>query len=161
MRTDSTVDRSDTVLGYGNSQRDLLAREAGRGARKVPINEGQTGSVFLLEVDDQKVAVFKPEAGERFQRRGFRPGSGAVREEAVYIVDRLCDSEAGVPVTTQAEVMVEGQAMCGAVQAFHNEVAGFCDDFGMPHRSVEALKVVTRESAERLALLDIKVFNTD
>lgn len=161
VSSDSIPVRADTVLGYGSSKRDLLAREAKRETRKVPISEGQTGSVFLLEVVDQKVAVFKPEVGETFQRRGFRPGSGAVREEAVYIVDRLCGSEAGVPVTTLAEVVVEGQTMRGAVQAFHNDAAGFCDDFGMPRSFDEAVKVITQEHAERLALLDIRVFNTD
>jgi hypothetical protein len=139
----------------------MLAREASGNTKKVAINEGQTGSVFALELDGKKVAVFKPEAGETFRRRGFRPGSGAVREEAVYIVDRLSDSEAGVPVTTLGDIMVDGQTLRGAVQAFHHEAAGFCDDFGMPRSPLEAARIVPPECAERLALLDIRVFNTD
>ena len=35
-----------------------------------------------LEVANEKVAVFKPESGEHFNRKGLHNGEGAIREEA-------------------------------------------------------------------------------
>jgi len=95
--------RADTTGGCGVSHRHQLKKSiSSRAIKPVSIDEGQTGSVFALESDGKKVAVFKPSLGEAFERYGFHAGDGAIREEAVYLVDRLCGQQARVPVTTRA-----------------------------------------------------------
>ncbi|CAK0885852.1 unnamed protein product [Prorocentrum cordatum] len=67
-----------------------------------PLNEGQTGEVFaVVDEGGEKVAVFKPAGREHFHRRDLFPGQGAIREEAAYIIDRLCGGVAGLPITAR------------------------------------------------------------
>jgi len=77
------------------------------------------------------------------------------------LVDRLCGSQARVPVTTQATIEVEGKSLKGAVQVFFDEAAGFADDYAMGRDLVQATAKVSQEDAEALALLDLRVFNMD
>jgi len=88
-------------------------------------------------------------------------GKGAVREEAVYLVDRLCGSQAGVPVTSRASIEVGGEVLQGSVQAFVQDVFGFIEDFAMPRDLQKANEFVPQDIAEALALLDMRAFNMD
>ena len=65
------------------------------GVSSASLDHGQTGTVYALEAGDHKIAVFKPVDGEKFSRKSLDVGSGAVREEAVYLVDRLSGSQVG------------------------------------------------------------------
>jgi len=125
------------------------------------IDEGQTGTVFALEAHGEKIAVFKPLSGENFKRKGVTTGQGAVREEAVYLVDRLCGSQAGVPVTSRASIEVDGHEVKGAVQGFVSDSIGFIEDFAMPRDLEKAREFVAQNTVEGLALLDMRVFNMD
>jgi len=127
----------------------------------VDIHEGQTGTVYALEARGEKVAVFKPLTGEHFDRRGVDVGTGALREEAAYLVDRMAGSQAGVPVTSRAKIAVHGEITEGSLQAFVVDTIGFVEDFGMPRDVGRACSFVPKESVEALALLDMRIFNMD
>merc|ERR1712176_1518946 len=103
----------------------------------------------------------KPEAGEGFQRSGLSRGQGALREEATYLIDRLCGSTAGVPVTSRACIDIDGENVRGSVQAFASGAIGCIEDFAMPRDLEQARQFVAQETAEALALLDMRVFNMD
>lgn len=151
----------DTVGGAGVSSREVLRSQASD-KELVPVDEGQTGSVYALEAEDgRKLAIFKPKIGEGFERHGIPTGKGAIREEAVYIVDRLCEQWAHVPVTTQTSVEVAGKRLEGALQQFHEDVTDFAEDVGMPSGFDNAIAKVRQEDAEGVALLDMRVCNTD
>lgn len=151
LRRIETVGRRDGLVGMiGSSQ-----------AQAVSISDGQTGSVYALEVGGEKIAVFKPESGEHFTRRSLGRGHGCVREEAVYLVDRVASSKAGVPVTSRMDVEVEGVMLRGSVQAFVADAVGFIEDFAMPREAKPASEFVPQEVAEALAMLDMRVFNMD
>lgn len=144
------------------SQRDSLVETVeSSGALPVSIDEGQTGTVYVLEVGGEKIAVFKPESGERFSRSTLERGQGFVREEVVYLIDRFCGSHAKVPVTTKATVEVDGKKLVGSVQAFVADVAGFIEDYAIPRDPDEANDFLPKEAAEALALLDMHIFNMD
>eukprot|EP00927_Polykrikos_kofoidii_P031349 TRINITY_DN26982_c0_g1_i1.p1 TRINITY_DN26982_c0_g1~~TRINITY_DN26982_c0_g1_i1.p1 ORF type:complete len:551 (-),score=110.31 TRINITY_DN26982_c0_g1_i1:154-1806(-) len=148
----------------GESKRERLVKsvtEAEERVQRVSIDNGQTGTVFALEVAGKKVAVFKPSAGESFKRASLSAGQGATREEAAYLVDRLCGSQARVPVTSRATVDVDGTQVVGSVQEFIAGAIGFIEDYGMPRDPERAKAFVKQEAAEALALLDIRIFNMD
>lgn len=126
------------------------------------LDHGQTGAVFALKTGDKFVAVFKPSTGEGFKRRGIEPNQGYIREEAVYLVDRLSGSQAGVPVTSLAKLSPDGgEEVEGSVQGFVDEVFGFVEDYGIPRDVDEAAKFLCIERAEAVALLDMRIFNMD
>jgi len=165
----SPLQRLSTVAGLGaaDPENDLSRRSKlldqikEEHATPTTLDEGQTGMVYALEAGGHKIAVFKPKSGEGFSRKYLDAGSGYVREEAVYLVDRLCGSKAGVPVTSRASIEVDGAELSGSVQAFVEDVLGFIEDFGMPRSAEDASKVISQETAEALALLDMRVFNMD
>eukprot|EP00913_Durusdinium_trenchii_P014014 g13159.t1 len=74
-----------------------------------------------------------------------RTSPGAVREEAVYLVDRMCGSKAGVPVSSRATIKVGEDVMEGSVQAFMMEVQGFIEDYAMPRDLERAHAFVAQE----------------
>lgn len=150
----------DTVGCFGESFREALMSTAS-GKLPIPVDEGQTGSVFALEADGRKVAIFKPSTGEQFERHGILVGQGAVREEAVYVLDRHCQRLGKVPVTTRGTIEVAGRPLEGAVQQFHDDATDFADDVGMPRDLDKAITKVLQEDAEGVALLDMMAFNTD
>jgi hypothetical protein len=152
--------RRNTIGEEGPSARDAQKVEV-QGSSPVNLDAGQTGTVYALESGDKKVAIFKPLDGEDFKRRSLNPGQGAIREEAAYLVDRICGSQAHVPVTSRASIHVEGKELEGSIQKFVSEVAGFADDFGMPRDLASACGIVPQETVEALALLDMRIFNTD
>ena len=125
------------------------------------LDAGQTGTVFALEIGGEKIAVFKPAEGEGFTRKSIEAGQGSVREEAAYLVDRVCGLKADVPVTSRASICVEGKTLQGSVQQFVADVVGFVEDFAMPRDLEAAHGFVNREAVEALALLDMRIFNMD
>lgn len=154
--------RMSTIGFEEPPQRDRLKDQISHANKKVEIDEGQTGQVYAIESGGQKIAVFKPVAGEKFHRKGLDAGKGYLREEGVYLVDRLCGSQAGVPVSSRASFGIEGEAKVdGCVQEFVPDVVGSSEDFGMPRDLTEACQMVTLRDAEALALLDMRVFNMD
>ncbi|CAK9052533.1 unnamed protein product [Durusdinium trenchii] len=153
---------TDTLGNFnGFSNRALLKEKIEAGVSSTSLDHGQTGTVYALEAGDDKIAVFKPVDGEKFSRKSLDAGSGAVREEAVYLVDRMCGSKAGVPVSSRATIKVGEDVMEGSVQAFMMEVQGFIEDYAMPRDLERAHAFVAQENAEALALLDMRVFNMD
>lgn len=82
---------TDTLGNFnGFSKRTQLMDEIMEaGVSSASLDHGQTGSVYALEAGDHKIAVFKPVDGEKFSRKSLDAGKGAVREEAVYLVDRI------------------------------------------------------------------------
>eukprot|EP00421_Protoceratium_reticulatum_P009461 CAMPEP_0168366054 /NCGR_PEP_ID=MMETSP0228-20121227/5031_1 /TAXON_ID=133427 /ORGANISM="Protoceratium reticulatum, Strain CCCM 535 (=CCMP 1889)" /LENGTH=389 /DNA_ID=CAMNT_0008378845 /DNA_START=1 /DNA_END=1170 /DNA_ORIENTATION=- len=145
----------------GQNRQSLVDRVHAEGVHEVNIDSGQTGNVYALEVGGQKIAVFKPTEGEHFSRKSLGPGQGALREEAVYLVDRLSGSQAGVPVTSRASIKVDGEELLGSVQAFVGDTIGFIEDFAMPRNPDAAEEFVRKETAEALAMLDMRAFNMD
>eukprot|EP00435_Cladocopium_sp_Y103_P005910 s1710_g1.t3 len=87
---------TDTLGNFnGFSKRTQLMDEIMEaGVSSASLDHGQTGSVYALEAGDHKIAVFKPVDGEKFSRKSLDAGKGAIREEAVYLVDRICGSQA-------------------------------------------------------------------
>jgi len=159
-----TFRRIDTVGQEslaGKSRATLVHRVRSDDITPCTINAGQTGTVYSLEDGGEKIAVFKPAEGESFARQSLNAGEGCVREEVVYLVDRLTDSRAGVPVTSRASLEVDGRIRHGAVQAFFGDTIGFIEDFAMPRQLGKAKEFVTQDAAEALAVLDMRVMNTD
>jgi len=129
--------------------------------RTVDVDEGQTGTVYALETGGEKVAIFKPLTGEHFERRGVDVGTGALREECAYMIDRWAGCQAGVPTTSRTRITINGEVTEGSVQAFVADAVGFAEDFGMPRDFERACAVVQQEAVEALALLDMRLFNMD
>lgn len=90
------------------------------------------------------------------------PGQGAVREEAAYIVDRLCGGTAGLPITTRISLEIRpGVCEQGALQAFAKGHVGCMEDFAMPRDYQKAVSFIAHSQAEALAVLDMMLLNTD
>jgi hypothetical protein len=160
--TISSSGRSGGLQRYPTQgYRDSLVKRVSESATHKSIDEGQTGNVYVLEVSGENFAIFKPGVGEKFSRSSLGRGQGYVREEAVYLIDRLNGSRSGVPVTSQATVEVDGKKLVGSVQAFVGDVAGFIEDFGVPRDPEAANEFIPKETAEALALLDMMIFNMD
>lgn len=160
----SRLVHTDTVGNFsemGQQRSRLQSQIMEDKAKPVSLDHGQTGTVYALEAGGEKIAVFKPTDGEKFSRKSLDVGMGAVREEAVYLVDRLCGSQAKVPVTSRASIEVDGNTLHGSVQAFVIDVLGFIEDFAMPRDLEKAIEFVPQKEAEALALLDMRVFNMD
>lgn len=157
--------KTDTVGLLSNapepSRRKTLTNEVKEATPEV-LDHGQTGSVHALKSGNKTVAIFKPKSGERFDRRGIGKNEGYYREEAAYLVDRLCGSQACVPVTSLASLAIEGEEEVeGSVQRFVDEVFGFTEDYGIPRDTTDAAKFLCLESGEAVALLDMRIFNMD
>lgn len=161
------LQRMDTVgnVSEMGTCRGRLKQKIGAddGVRTVSLDEGQTGKVFALEIGGARIAVFKPLEGEGFSRRGIPAGQGVVREEAVYLVDRFAGSRAGVPVTSRASIHVTDQEhlMEGSLQVFVANVIDYIENLSVPRDLAKSREFVSSEDAEALALLDIRVLNTD
>jgi hypothetical protein len=85
-----------------------------------------------------------------------------VREEAAYLVDRLCGGVAGLPITTRSTLeILPGTSEQGALQAFAQGHIGCMEDFAMPRNYQEAVRFIALDQAEAIAILDMRVFNTD
>lgn len=145
------------------SARNSFCRQVSLDPEFEPIDDGQTGDVFALcSPSGEKVAVFKPSGREHFNRHSLTPGQGAVREEAAYVVDRLSGGTAGLPVTTCTALEVSpGAVETGSLQAFAHGHIGPVEDFAMPRSYAAAIQFVAAEKVESVAILDMRLFNTD
>lgn len=131
---------------------------------------GTGGSYFLQDVNGSNVAVFKPQDEEPLAdnnpkgtgtspngegyRRGTRPGEGAVREVAAYLLDH--ENFASVPATALVTCHVNGNlensTKVGSLQEF--VVADFdCEEMGTSAFPVKEV--------HKIAILDIRLANTD
>lgn len=148
---------------FKESARNSFCRQVSIDTEFEPIDDGQTGDVFALcSPSGEKVAVFKPSGREHFNRHGLTPGQGAVREEAAYVVDRLSGGTAGLPVTTCTALEVSPGALeTGSLQAFAHGHIGPVEDFAMPRSYDAAIQFVAAEKVESVAILDMRLFNTD
>ncbi|CEG46493.1 Sporangia induced phosphatidyl inositol kinase (PIK-E1) [Plasmopara halstedii] len=128
------------------------------------VSEGE-GGVYAVQSrsSGQKLALFKPVEEERFVREGLYAGEGAVREEAAYVLDSRSNGFSGVPPTAVAQLRLSsvGRAKQGAVQRFMSTNIGSMECFGMPFDLEKACEFASVEQIHRIALLDIRVFNTD
>jgi hypothetical protein len=138
---------------------------------------GTGGSYFLQDVEGNSVAVFKPEDEEPLAinnpkgrtpgsssdgsassgeglRRGTRPGEGAVREVAAYLLDH--DHFAGVPPTALVSCFVNqptgGAVKVGSLQQFVDS-EGDCEERGTSHFPINEV--------QKIAVLDMRLANTD
>ncbi|GAB9463615.1 hypothetical protein Gpo141_00001068 [Globisporangium polare] len=129
-----------------------------------PVAEGE-GGVYAVQsrASGQKLAMFKPAEEEKFVREGLFPGEGAVREEAVYVLDSRSSGFSGVPPTAVARLQLSniGRSKQGAVQRFMTSSIGSMEGFGMPFDLEKAEAFVPVEQVHRIGLLDVRVFNTD
>ncbi|KAG3120062.1 hypothetical protein PI124_g504 [Phytophthora idaei] len=129
-----------------------------------PVGEGE-GGVYAVQSrsSGQKLALFKPAEEEKFVREGLFAGEGAVREEAAYVLDSRSNGFSGVPPTAVAQLRLTnvGRAKQGAVQRFMSSTIGSMESFGMPFDLEKAREFVPVEQVHRIALLDVRVFNTD
>jgi hypothetical protein len=152
---------------------DLLWNLAGHGTPRIePLasdeleTDGSTKTgVYLLRSPAHRPShsdlpfrsIFKPLDEEVFERRGIEPGSGAVREEAAFVIDRLAGGQAHVPVTARASV----EHKRGSLQEFVEGACGPVENFGMPRDLPKAKEIVGIDEAQAVACFDIRVFNTD
>ncbi|KAG6623681.1 sporangia induced phosphatidyl inositol kinase [Phytophthora cinnamomi] len=129
-----------------------------------PVSEGE-GGVYAVQSrsSGQKLALFKPAEEEKFVREGLFAGEGAIREEVAYVLDSRSNGFSGVPPTAVARLKLTnvGRAKQGAVQRFMASSIGSMESFGMPFDLEKAREFVPVEQVHRIALLDVRVFNTD
>lgn len=129
-----------------------------------PVNDGD-GGVYAVQSrsSGEKLAMFKPTEEEKFVREGLFPGEGAVREEAAYVLDSRCNGFSGVPATAVARLQLasSSRAKQGALQRFMMSSSGSMDGFGMPFDLAKAEAFVPVDQVHRIALLDVRLFNTD
>uniref|UniRef100_A0A7S2XF66 1-phosphatidylinositol 4-kinase n=1 Tax=Lotharella oceanica TaxID=641309 RepID=A0A7S2XF66_9EUKA len=143
--------------------------------------DGTGGTYFLRNARRDTIAVFKPADEEPFApsnprnyvgkmgqqgfRRGIQSGEGYLREVAAYLLDRKSNFS-GVPMTTVVEmqddafhfhgkglhVSQEGQSKVGSLQEYvrYDDVAGDL-----------AAKMFPVEEVHKIAILDIRIANTD
>jgi hypothetical protein len=136
---------------------------------------GTGGSYFLHDVDGEKVAVFKPEdeeplainnpkqhrgsssvgaASSEGLRRGTRPGEGAAREVAAWVLDHGHFS--GVPPTALVSCYVNqpsgGTVKVGSLQQFVAS-EGDCEERGVSQ--------FPAQEVHKVAILDMRLGNTD
>jgi hypothetical protein len=122
---------------------------------------GVGGTYILKNIRDDPFAVFKPYDEEpgcpnnpkdilRHLKEGVKPGEGAIREYAAYLLDK--DHFAKVPKTDIIEISMEAGEKIGSVQQYVENV-GTMDDFGNG--------LFTVENIQRIAQLDVRVMNMD
>ncbi|CAL5224925.1 g7694 [Coccomyxa viridis] len=131
---------------------------------------GTGGSYFIAGADGKPVAVFKPldeepcavnnpKGGfrglEQGLRRGVRPGEGAVREVAAFLLDH--HHFAGVPPTalvschaSASPASADGKV--GSLQAYV-EAEGDCEERGISH--------LPAHEVHKIAVLDMRLGNCD
>lgn len=129
------------------------------------VTDGQ-GGVYAVQsrTSGQKLAMFKPVEEEKFTRDGLSRGEGAVREEAAYVLDSQANGFSGVPPTAVARLKLsalDGTTKQGSVQRFMASSIGSMESFGMPFDLERAQQFVPVEQVHRIAILDVRVFNTD
>lgn len=133
------------------------------GVRAVKLQSSSCNAVYKFLKENQAVMIHKPLNGETskgFARHGFKPGMGAVREEAAFIIDAMVarslhDPHRIVPTTTRAYTSVDGCLSYGSMQDF--VIGADLDD--MPPAVVE--KSVPKEWIESVALFHIRVCQCD
>ena len=157
----------------------LTQAQAGFDSHMAPClaSAGTGGAYFLLGPSGNKVAVFKPEdeepnaannprgiAGshEEGLRRGTRPGEGALREFAAFLLDH--NAFAGVPPTAMVSLKQSpnmkyaavdwhgSQGKRGSLQVFVPSEAD-CEEQGVS-------QIATGE-VHKISILDIRLGNTD
>lgn len=158
------------------------AARAGLAAGSAPklVAAGTGGSYFLQDVQGQPVAVFKPEdeeplavnnpkgrtpgsstdgssssgSGSEGLRRGTKPGEGAYREVAAYVLDH--DHFSGVPPTALVSACVDGAeggaVKVGSLQQFV-ESEGDCEERGYSQFPLHEV--------HKVAVLDLRLGNSD
>jgi hypothetical protein len=132
-----------------------------------------TGGVYALQEKREEggamVAVFKPEdeetgAGEgkircgepNPERAGMVIGGGACRERAAYVLDRQSGHLSGVP-PTQLACIGEGVGR----RARRGSIQQFCVNDGSVEDRYDLLRRATAFQAQRIGILDMRIFNTD
>jgi hypothetical protein len=159
------------------------AARAGLAAGSAPklVAAGTGGSYFLQDVQGRPVAVFKPEdeeplavnnpkgrtpgsstdgsssstgSGSEGLRRGTKPGEGAYREVAAYVLDHQHFS--GVPPTALVSAYVNSEAggavKVGSLQQFIQS-DGDCEERGHSHFPLQEV--------HKIAVLDLRLGNSD
>jgi hypothetical protein len=135
---------------------------------------GSGGSYFLRDEQRNIVAVFKPcdeESGGKNNpkghtpatspnttldggslRRGVRPGEGAIREIAAYLLDH--EHRAGVPATAPVYIKYprDGSIKYGSLQQFVKSDTD-CEELGYGLLDVAEV--------HKIAVLDLRLANTD
>jgi hypothetical protein len=136
-------------------QTSLLREVTGALVEKM---SGSSNEVYVLSVDGDKVAIFKPVDGESDVRDGLGPlhhRFGADREEAVYLLDALAATPAGVPVTVVGYFPIDGLLRRGSIQKFVRDPWGTFEDRLMPAALADARATVPQQDAEALAVRDM------
>ncbi|CAI5737021.1 unnamed protein product [Peronospora farinosa] len=100
---------------------------------------------------------------EKIVRERLYAGDEAVREEVAYVLDYRSNGFCGVPPTAVARLRLAnmGREKQGDVQRFMTSSIGSMESFGMPFDLDKAREFVSVEQVHHIALLDVRVFNTD
>eukprot|EP00878_Enallax_costatus_P000279 GHUV01000350.1.p1 GENE.GHUV01000350.1~~GHUV01000350.1.p1 ORF type:complete len:646 (+),score=230.80 GHUV01000350.1:469-2406(+) len=162
--------------------RHWQAAREGLAAGSAPklVAAGTGGSYFLQDVQGKPVAVFKPEdeeplavnnpkgrtpgssadgsssspSGSEGLRRGTKPGEGAYREVAAYVLDH--DHFSGVPPTALVSAYVDsvegGAVKIGSLQQFIQS-DGDCEERGYSQFPLHEV--------HKIAVLDLRLGNSD
>ena len=140
-------------------QRAELLWELSKGNNDArPVTMGEGGVYSMMSTERKLVAMFKPSNEETFNREGISIGEGAVREEAAYVLDR--GHVSSVPATAVARLNVTGKVQLGSVQRFMANSKSLLD-FQMPSTLHDAIYQVSIHQIHKIALLDLRMFNTD
>jgi hypothetical protein len=129
-------------------------------------SEGSSCVSWLVRSQHGQLAVFKPQDGEGYNnnnkeggmplKRGVVYGDSTRKEVAAYLLDH--DHFAGVPLTQNAELLLEGTSassstvMPGSLQQFVTNI-GAAEEFGSSCFPVDEV--------HRIGMLDIRLLNLD
>jgi hypothetical protein len=135
------------------------------GGKPQLVEEGMGGTYFCPDKRGNPMAVFKPRdeepcapenpksltgnLGDMGIKPGIRSGEQAIREVAAYILDR---GLARVPVTIMVSLDVDRKTKIGSLQHYV-AASGTSGDMGTSRFDVR--------DAQAIALLDMRLFNTD
>ena len=134
--------------------------------------------------EPSKVAVFKPEDEETGadlvewkvgapnpEREGMVVGGGARRERAAYVLDKMYGGFSGVPPTALIKVRSnsneededghEGDGGNSGVRYKRGSLQKYCPSDGSAEDNPHLVRKASVESAEKIAVLDLRIFNTD
>jgi len=165
---------SNSFSKLDEKSQDLYHRTINQDITLSLTSDGCGGAYFIYQNDKKHPSsIFKPQMEEYMApenprgyrnkyaiigltnhpiQRGFKIGTGAIRECAAYLLDALYDNFSGVPITTMGTIEINGVKKEGSIQEFQPSVSS-AEDMGTFYFNPEFV--------QKIGILDIRLCNAD